>query len=41
MVRVTVAYLLAFGTATAWLVRGPDTDRVPMLVPRPPRRNRP
>lgn len=28
MVRVTVAYLLAFGTATAWLVWGPDTDRL-------------
>ena len=28
MTRVTVAYLLAFGTATAWLVWGPDTDRL-------------
>lgn len=28
MTRVAVAYLLAFGAATAWLVWGPDTDRL-------------
>ena len=28
MIRVTVAYLLAFGGATAWLLWGPDTDRL-------------
>jgi len=28
MARVSAAYLLAFGTATAWLVWGPDTDRL-------------
>jgi len=28
MARVAAAYLLAFGTATAWLVWGPSTDRL-------------
>ena len=28
LTRVGVAYLLAFGTATAWLVWGPDTDHL-------------
>lgn len=28
MARVSAAYLLALGTATAWLVWGPDTDRL-------------
>ena len=28
MIRVTVAYLLAFGAATVWLVWGPDTDQL-------------
>jgi steroid 5-alpha reductase family enzyme len=28
MTRVIVAYLLAFGAATVWLVWGPDTDRL-------------
>ena len=28
MTRVSAVYLLAFGAATVWLVRGPDTDRL-------------